>query len=329
MRKLIALVLVLAGLWSGYWLVGSTAKHQVIADWLEERRQDGWTVGYSDFRVVGYPNRFDSKFTDLDLRDPRSGIGWKTPEFDILALSYQPNHVIAVFSEQQSLSLPLEDVSVASSKMVASVVFEPDTKLAVARTSLETEGLILNGSSGWHMGIGHLHLSTRQHPSVDFAHDVVFDAKSVSPTVKLLGMLDPSGSLPSTISTLYLDMTLNFDAPWDRVAIERGAPLITKIFVNRLDTAWGELGLASSGVLDVAPNGQITGSVELELRNWRAVVELFVSAGAIDPSAAQTIQSGLAFFASGDSLKTNLRFADGAMYLGPVSIGPSPYFVRQ
>jgi len=328
MRKLIALVLVVAGLWAGYWYVASTTKHQVIATWLNERRADGWTVKYSDFRVVGFPNRLDSKFTDLDLYDPRSGIGWTAPEFDILALSYQPNHIIAIWPTQQNLRFPHEDVNITSKELRASVVFEPDTRLAVSRISVEAADLLLKSTAGWQGSIGSLHLSSRQHRGKAFAHDVVFDAKSVSPTADLRARLDPSGQLPKALETLYLDMTLGFDAPWDRVAIEKGAPLLTRITLNKANAVWGDLGVSGQGDLAVAADGQISGQLEVTLRNWRAVVDLFVASGAIDSGTAQTIKSALGLFTGSDSsLKTSLTLADGNMSLGPIRIGPAPRLV--
>ena len=330
MRKLIALILVLAGLWSGYWYIGSTAKFVALETWLNDRRADGWTVAYSDFRVVGFPNRFDSRFTDLDLLDPRSGLHWQAPEFDILALSYQPNHIIAVWPQHQVLGLPLENIKIDSARMLASVVFEPDTKLAVARTSFETDDLVMASDSGWKMGIGKLHLSTRQHPGVDFAHDVIFDAKSVDPTMAVLNTLYPTGQLPKTIEVLFLDMTLGFDAPWDRIAVEQGAPWVTRITINQLDTGWGTLGLGGSGVLEIAASGEITGELALEFRNWRAVVDLFVTSGAIDRGLAETIKTGLGLLTGADatSLKTTLTLANGKMSLGPVPLGSAPRVIR-
>jgi len=331
-RKLIALVLGVAGLWSGYWFIGSTAKHQVISAWLEARRADGWTADYSDFKVVGFPNRFDSRFTDLHLRDPRSGIEWTAPEFDILALSYKPNHIIAVWPPVQRLGFPLESVNVQSSRMVASVVFEPDTKLAVDRTSLETADLVLQGSAGWQTSIGSLSLSTRQHPDLAFAHDVVFDAKTLRPTAKLLQTLDPAGTLPTLVDTLYLDMQLGFDAPWDRIAVEQGAPLVTKIEINRLAIGWGNLGLGGKGVLRVSADGRISGVLAVELQNWPAVIDLFASSGAISASVAATIKSGLGLFASEQQtgpLATTLTLDDGFMKFGPIPIGPAPRFIRR
>ena len=330
MRKLIVFVVILAVLWGGYWFIGSTTKHRVIEAWLTERRAAGWTASYSDFRVVGFPNRFDSKFTDLDISDPRSGIEWLAPGFDILALSYQPNHIIAIWPNRQTLRLPGEEIDVTSAELVASVVFEPDTKLALSRISLEARELVLKGVSGWTTGISALRASTRQNADKTFAHDVIFDAKAVSPTAAFLKTLDPAGKLPGVIDRLFLDMTLGFDAPWDRVAIEQGAPLVQRITIRRLDTVWGPLGVGGTGTLDVAKNGSIDGEVALEIRNWRAVVDLFVTSGAIDPSTAQTIKTGLEFLAAdGDSIKTSLVIKNGQMSLGPVPLGAAPTLIRR
>ncbi len=332
MRKLIAALLVGSALWSGYWYVGKTAKFNVLESWFSDRRDDGWTAKYTDFRVVGFPNRFDSRFEGLDLRSPHAGIGWQAPKFHILALSYKPNHIIAVFDDTQTLSLPLEDVGVSSSEMMASVVFEPDTKLAVDRIQLQSMDLVLNGGLGWQAKAKHLSLSTRQNGEFSNAHDIAFDARSVTPTKAFRSHLDPKGRLPATIETLFLNMMLGFDAPWDRVAIEQGAPEVTKIDITRMKLAWGVLGLTASGALDVAPDGQISGRLALEIKNWREVLDLTVTSGLLDQGTADTIGRGLGLLTAGSddptSLSVPLVLADGAMALGPIPLGFAPRFVR-
>ncbi len=333
MRILIAVIVVLSGLWSGYWFIGSSAKHGVLETWLNERRQAGWTVAYSDFSVVGFPNRFDSIFTDLNLEDPISGLGWKAPVFHILALSYQPNHIIASFANEQIVSFPLEEINVVSSEMLASVTFEPNTLLAVSETLLRSKDLKLEGSLGWQMMMGKLDLSTRQSTSGEFAHDVVFDAEKVTPTKTIRVTLDPTGRLPQTVDRLYLDMILGFDAPWDRVAVESGAPEVTLIRLNRLDTVWGALGLAGRGELTVAKDGEISGRLDLEIRNWREVLDLFVTSGILDQGTAGTVQNGLALLTAGSdnptSLKVPLSLKDGKMALGPIPLGYAPRIIRE
>jgi hypothetical protein len=332
LRKLIVAILIAAGFWSGYWYIGKTAKFEVLTAWLESRRAVGWTAEYSDFRVVGYPNRFDSRFTDLNLRSPKTGIGWKTPIFNILALSYKPNHIIAAFANTQTLSFPLEDVTVDSSKMMASVVFEPDTKLAVDRIRLLAEDLALTGSKGWRAKADSLAFSTRLNPSVEFGHDALFDATNVTPTEAFRVGLDPKGRLPATIDTLVLDVTLGFTAPWDRIAVEEGIPLVTSIKVNRTTMSWGELGLSADGSLSVAPDGLVTGNLNLSILNWREVLDLTVTSGLLDQSMADTIRRGLELLTLGASdptrLSVPLTLADGRMSLGPIPLGFAPRFIR-
>lgn len=332
MRRLITILLIGSALWSGYWFVGKTAKQTVLETWFADRRDAGWTADYSDFRVVGFPNRFDSRFTDLNLRSPLTGFGWQASRFHILALSYKPNHIIAVFPDTQKLSLALEDVSVSSSEMMASVVFEPDTNLAVSRIQLLTMGLGLKGDIGWNAGAEKLSLSTRQNEGVKFAHDVIFDAADVTPTRAFRSGLDPKGRLPATIKTLYLDMMLGFNAPWDRVAIESGAPEVTQIKLNNLDMAWGVLGLSATGTLDVAKDGAIKGRLSLEIINWREVLELTVTSGLLDQKTADTIGRGLELLTFGsddpNSLAVPLVLVDGSMALGPIPLGFAPRFIR-
>ncbi|MBZ0128219.1 MAG: DUF2125 domain-containing protein [Rhodobacteraceae bacterium] len=332
MRLLTALILIAAGLWSGYWYTGQSAKRQVIEAWLSERRAAGWTAEYGNFTIAGFPNRFDSSFTDLALASPDSGIGWQAPFLQILALSYQPNHIIAAFANNQTVTLPLEDVAIASHDMMASVVFEPDSRLALSRLTLQAEDLALTGSSGWQAGAGQLSLATRQSAAGDFAHDLVFEAADLVPTELMRRSLDPKGRLPARLQSGLLDLTMDFDAPWDRIAVETGAPLVTGLSVNRLDLRWGTLGLAASGDFEVAHNGRISGRLDLEIRNWRYVLDLFVAAGIVTPANAETIRTGLDILTSGaadpDILKAPLVLDGERMSLGPVPLGPAPYFVR-
>jgi hypothetical protein len=68
-----------------------------LPGWLDARAAEGWIAEYESDAHRGFPNRFDTTITGLDLADPETGVAWSAPFFQILSLSYQPNHVIAVF----------------------------------------------------------------------------------------------------------------------------------------------------------------------------------------------------------------------------------------
>lgn len=330
MRILISIIAIAAALWSGYWYLGATAKKSVLESWFEDRRAAGWTAEYETFDVVGFPNRFDSRFHGLDLDDPQSGLGWQAPLFDILAPSYQPNHIIAAFAADQTVTTRFEDIRVQSRDMMASVVFEPDTGLAVNRLQLSAADLHLGSSLGWNILADKVLLATRQNPTVPFAHDVVLDIARLTPTKAFRGGLDPAGRLPAEIDTLYVSLSLGFAAPWDRLAIETGAPEVTRIEVHPSRIVWGKLELGVSGALAVAPDGMIEGRLDLAARNWRDILGLFVTGGVIGQNMADTIATGIAFLGGddGNGIEVPLLLNDGAMSLGPVPLGPAPRFIR-
>ncbi len=328
MRFLIYLVAVSAALWSGYWFVGSTAKHSVIEAWFEERRLAGWTAGYSSFDVVGFPNRFDSRFVDLELADKRTGWSWSAPLFNILALSYQPNHIIAVWPHTQVIGFPLEDVTINSTEMRASVVFEANTSLALERTALRTSALKIFGGSGWSTSAQSLSFSTRQSVNNDLAHDIVFEVVNLTPTKLFKNSIDPANTLPAVITRLLVDTEIVYDVPWDRIAVENGLPLAQRIILNDVSTVWGDLGLKADGALDVGSDGLLSGKVSLDIKNWRGVLALGVSSGLFNATLADRLETGLSLLTSlsdnPQNLKAPLTFADGQISLGPIPLGPGP-----
>lgn len=331
MRRFMILVLLAGVLWGGYWFVGKSAKYAAMSAWISERRAAGWTINYSDFRVVGFPNRFDSRFRDLDIYDPVARIGWRAPLFNILALSYQPNHIIAAFAPDQHITTGAERIRVKSSRMMASLVFAPNTKLAVQRITLRAKDLSLISSSGWTSGAKSIAISTRQGKA-PFSHEVVFDIKRISPTHGLRHNLDPAGTLPKIIDTIYLDTVLGFNAPWDRLAIEQGAPEVTGIEIRKMQLGWGKLGLAAQGQLQVSKDGTISGRIRIDIRNWRGVLALFRASGVFSANLEASIRTALGLMTAGtskpDELSLPLTLADGQMSLGPVPLGPAPRFIR-
>lgn len=332
MRILVAILTIVSGLWFGYWFIGSTAKETVIRAWLEDRAEAGWTVEYSDFSVIGFPNRFDSRFKDLRLGDPRSGVIWSAPEFQILALSYKPNHIIAVWPERQSLSLNGEEITITNSQMRASVLFEPDTKLAIAETALRTKDLVLKGARGWQISMEAMDFSTRQSPSRPLAHDIVFTSKNLIPTEGFRRRMDPSGALPEVVETLIVDLQLGFDAPWDRIAVESGLPQVTAISVNNIKASWGLLDVQAKGDLLVDRRGILQGDIELTVKDWRGVLGLLVKSGVIGQSLADTLESGLGLLTSlsnsPNDVTAPLRFSGGQWSLGPIPLGAAPRLRR-
>ena len=213
MRKLITIILVVSGLWGGYWFVGSTAVERGLTTWLAERQNEGWVAEYSDLGTHGFPNRFDTTISDVRLADTRTGVAWNAPFFQIFALSYKPNHIIAVWPDTQTLSTPYQRITITNDKMRGSVVFDAGTALTLDRADLELENFGLRSHLGWAARVGKGQFSTRQASVEENSHKIWFEAASVYPSAATLERLDPAGVLPKEFETLTIDTTVSFDAP--------------------------------------------------------------------------------------------------------------------
>lgn len=329
MRKLLVLIVVLALGWAGYWFVGATAVERGLTGWLEDRRAAGWTAGYGDLGVSGFPNRFDTTLTDLHIDDPLTGFGWRGPFFQAFALSYRPNHVIAVFPPQQTILTPYEEIDLAAGDMRGSVVVSPGMTLALDRATFVAEDVEATGSLGWSASVEEARFAVREAVREN-AYDIGLEMLGVTPDAALTEAVDPGDTLPAAIERVRLDATVVYSRPLDRFALQGVRPQPVAIEVNDARATWGDLAVTAEGELDVDPQGIPTGILTLEVRNWRQMLALAVEAGLVPERLAETAERGLALLAGlggGDDLRVPLTFRDGTVSLGPVPLGPAPRLI--
>ncbi|MDG1127521.1 MAG: DUF2125 domain-containing protein, partial [Paracoccaceae bacterium] len=148
MKRLLFLIVISAALWSGYWIYGSSTTRSAFEDWFADRRAEGWVADHAALEVQGFPNRFDVTMTEVALADPETGWAWTAPFFQILALSYKPNHVIAVWPDLQHVATPLGKFDITQAAMQASVVLWPSTDIAPDRIRLVADTLQISASDG-------------------------------------------------------------------------------------------------------------------------------------------------------------------------------------
>jgi hypothetical protein len=95
--------------------------------WFADRSAQGWVADYDTIETRGFPSRFDTTINTLELADPRTGWAWSAPFFQVFALSYKPNHIIAVWPNEQTIATPLARANITAEDMRASAVFLHDT----------------------------------------------------------------------------------------------------------------------------------------------------------------------------------------------------------
>lgn len=330
MRTLLAVILLAALGWSGYWFMVSSGVKVGLGNWLEERRAEGWVAETSDITVLGFPNRIDTTLSDVELADPETGLAWEADFLQLLALSYRPNHVIAVWPPEQRLATPYDKFDLASTDMRASLILAPNTDLTLERLTLTAENLTITRSGERDStDLNKLTLAAeRAAVDPEPSYRLGLAADGFSPALPWRLQLDPSETLPKSLDALSVDMTVTFDAPWDRFAIERARPQPRKIKVRLAEARWGQLELLLAGDLTVDDAGVPTGSLTVKARNWREILDLGVASGVVPEGLAGSLRDGLGLISqlAGNprTLDLPLEFARGRVFLGPVPIGPAP-----
>lgn len=332
MRILLAVILLAAAAWAGYWYLGAQAVERGLRAWLDARAAEGWVVNTSSLRTAGFPNRFDTTLRDVELADPGTGWAWSAPIFQVLALSYRPAHVIAVWPDTQTVASPLQRISVASQRMRGSAVFADLRAFTLDRATVEFAGLDLRSSNDWRAALGGGQLALRRTPAAGNSYDLALEARELTVPDRVAGLLSRGGLVGETVQRMALDASVRFDAPWDRRAIEDRRPQPRRIDLREMRARWGELDLRVAGALDVDARGVPDGSLTVKATNWREMLALAQAAGLVPQRLAPLLEGGLAQLArmNGDpnTLDVPLRFTGGRVSLGGVlPLGRAPRLV--
>lgn len=330
MRRLTILVAVLALIYSAYWFIGATATERGARQVLDNMQSDGWQVSYDDISTRGYPSRFDTTFTALNMQAPDGDFGYTTPFVQALSLSYQPNKIIGAFPDTQTVRIGQQDIAIKSKDLRASVAIAANTALSLDSVTAQTGAATLTSNAGWSLALDRAILALRKDGPTPNTYDVYFDADAVVLPDWLRDVLNPLGVHPDAIGTVSIDLTVVLDRPLDRntlAEIEFVSPHLTKLTLNTLTLNWGEMTLTGSGDFTVDADGLPIGVLTFTALAWRDMLKLAVASGYFEPSFELLFESVFGMLAQGkDTLDLPFTFKDGAIYMGSIPVGPAPRF---
>lgn len=326
MRLLLWLTAILAALYSGYWVVGSRAALLGAQTTLSQMKAEG-RADYAGLSLVGFPSRFDITIDKPKLISADGQTSWQAEFVQFLALSYQPNRIIAVWPHEQTVMVGPETLQIKSTDMRASLALQANLNLALDHATLDGQGLDIASNMGWQMLAEKLILASRQAAPDGKSHELALDLTHLAPGPVLRGLIDPDQKWPASTDIARADVIVDFAAPLDRDATT-APPAITALRALTAQVKWGSMDVSLSGDLQVDETGTPTGRLQLDAQNWRDVLAALVTAGVIDAELAKSLERGFraVALAGGDEnrLRLPLTFADGFVNLGPLPLGPAP-----
>lgn len=316
-------VLVAALGWFAYWFIASQAARSGYESWFDARQAEGWQAEYSELHLRGFPNRIDTTFDNIQLADPETGFAWDAPFFQVFALSYKPNHLIAVWPNRQTLSSPLQKLTINSADMKASVVFAPNTNLGLRRANFATDGLNVTSDKRWTVTADSLRVAILQDETEETNYQFALQGQGVAPPAALRNEI-----LPATMSALDLDATVGFDREWDLRALEERRPQPNVIKLRNAKAQWGPMLFQAAGEMTTNDAGTLSGELTVRAKEWQAMVEMARNSRQVDPILIDGAEQLLRLFSSlsgpGEDIDLTLTFRNGRTYAGLLPLGPAP-----
>lgn len=328
MRRLTIFVVVLALIYSAYWVVGARAVRGGAVAQAAALQEAGWAVTFDDLSVQGFPSRFDTSIAALDIASPDAAVGYAAPFLQALALSYQPNRVILAFPPTQTVTLGGAPFEVVSTDLRASVGLAANTSLALDAATAEARQVTVTGDAMGTLTFTDLLTAVRERGGdLPNSYDVYLNAQSLVLPTHLRAQLQGSG-LPDTLDIVNLDGTVVLDRPLNRHTLPtwpEDPARVRGLTLRSLTVRWGDLAITGDGAITVDATGTPEGTITLRATDWQRMLDIALDAGLLPPdlqfmaaSMGQTLSQGQ------PDLNLPIRFQNGNLSLGPIPLGPAP-----
>ncbi len=331
MIRLVKLFIGLAVVWSLWWWGAGYALRQGITGWFAAQNARGWQTEMRDMNTAGYPLRHITTINSPALADPATGAAWQADWLKLDSPAAWPGRQNLTFAPTaQRLSYFDQTVVITAADLVARLHLKPGLALALERMEVTSAAWKIDGDIGPVAGAQSLRLAMVQAEQPE-TYQVDVDASGFTPGARLRRIIGSDSTLPATFETLTLDMKVTFDHVWDRAALEQRRPQPVEVDLKLADLRWGALRLMAAGKVTVDASGIPTGAIVVKAENWREMLAMAQTAGAIAPQAAQAAEKGLKFLASlggnRNALDVQFNLADGFIALGPFPLGPAPRLI--
>ena len=331
MVRVVVITLSFFCLWMIWWAFGQFGYQKGLEAWIDARRSDGWAADVASLETRGFPSRFDTTLTEVQLADPATGIAWAAPFVQFLSLAYKPHQVIAVLPDQHKFSTPLQTMTISHTDAKASLFLQPSTSLGLDRARFVVDDLTIGSNLGWDVTLREGRFAAEDMGEPDNTYRIGTEVLDLSPSQGVRDLLDPAGILPVAITSLNLDATLGFDRPWDRYALEDARPQVRTLTLADLSARWGDVTFRAAGDLSVDESGIPDGRITIKAVEWRQILSMAVNAGILPEAFVLTAERGFGLLAtlSGNpnTLDLPLGFSEGRMSLGPIPLGPAPLII--
>jgi hypothetical protein len=344
----LALVVVLALGWSGFWFYASTRAQAELAAWNKREAAAGRELSCANQDFGGFPFRFELRCAAPQLALTKAHVSLKAQDMHAAVQVYQPRLAIAEFTGPLAVSddhgeVAAVDWTLAQMSVHAQLSGPPERVSVV----LDQPKVTRSADQETVGRATHAEIHLRQAPRLPSdppAFDIALDlTQALLPAVPRV----PNAPVDATIAGTLRGLDDLSPRPWRQVLRDLQAAN-GRLDVTQARIRQGNVLIVGNGTLHLTARGALDGQLQLTV----AGIEELMSALGLDKAVGQASQNALnrvvpgldlnsllgshgnaALAAMGASMLGQptqlegreavtlpLRFADGAVFLGPLKV---------
>lgn len=331
MKRIVKILVVLAVLWSAWWWGAGYMTRNAVSQWFATQAEQGWQAEFSSISTTGYPVWHRTRITYPTLADPQTGVAWRADWLGLESRAAQPGKQLLRFPETaQRLSYFDQSLELTANSMQARLHVDPKAQLQMSDLGLGTMAWQLAGGAG-PIASGDGIALTMTQGAVAEVYDINAEVENLTIAQSARSLIRIPDALPDAVEALRLDMTVQFTRPWDLTALSENRPQPTAIKLSLAEARWGQLELLAAGQVDVDAQGIPTGTLTVKADNWRDMLGLAASSGALPRDLVGPVETTLRTLArlggNPNALDLRLTFRNGRVSAGLIPLGPAPRII--
>ena len=317
------IVATLTILWSGYWL---TAAFVIKSKILLALNQSTPTASLSlgQIEVSGFPSKFDVELRDFSIQH-NDEISWSTSGARLTAASIDPTMLDIDMSRPHAIRGRWGEMILDTERAQIIALFGKTAALPLQDLRVAFDQLSLEHAEGMELTaeklIAVVKNRTGEDPGV-FLVETEITGTDISKIVPdLPAGYQRLGPLTAVFDTFFTaGLTLG----------DTSMPLpdFRGLVLHKMSTGFGESNITLEGKLQWAPNGTVSGEVNLEVTNWRSLLKLAKDMGKTDAEGEQVFSEMLAdveaISGKPGTLQLPLTIRNGAITYGMLTLGLIP-----
>ena len=315
-----------AGVLTGGLVLADWGLGQGMALWLRDAFARAPTAGVAAVAATGFPTRIGVRLDGPWVRPSGAEAVWAAQRATVSAQVWTPLRWTLDLPLPQQVTLQGLRFALTGTTATLRLDLAPGADLPLDRIGLRLAGpaLTYEAAAAPSLAAETVDLALQ---ATETAGLYQLSGQSVGPSLPpgLAAALGRKAALPDRIERLDLAAELRFDRPL--ALLDPRPAALTAVDLQNASLLWDGHRISLSGRLTVTPEGWPEGTLTIALSDFTVWLDLGLAAGLLPPERRAMLSAMgdyLARQSPDGSVRLPLSFANGAMTLAAIPLGPAP-----